>query len=111
MGEKGNTVSNESDMVNGTAEKARLAQEVNLSAACPTNQRSLAEAIDEAEREFNVRARCFPGWVKDGRLTRTDAKDRLERLAAACYFLRALSFGDVAGSVDAMDAVNPPGDS
>lgn len=45
--------------------------------------RGLQEALDEVERELNVRSRCFPKWVADGRMCQTDAHDRLDRLASA----------------------------
>lgn len=48
-----------------------------------TAPRTLREARDEVERELCVRKRCFPRWVQDGRLSRTDAQDRIERLERA----------------------------
>jgi hypothetical protein len=51
-------------------------------------KRDLVEAADEIERELNVRARCFPRWIKDGRVSATDAQDRLDRLATALEYLR-----------------------
>lgn len=50
-------------------------------------QRSIGEALDECSRELNVRRRCFPRWVKEGRVSETDAQDRLDRMASACDFL------------------------
>lgn len=41
------------------------------------------EALDELERELNVRARCFDRWVGEGRMSMTDARDRIERMATA----------------------------
>lgn len=55
-------------------------QEENMKVA---RQRPLQEAIDEVERELNVRSRCFPRWITEGRVSRTDAQDRLDRLATA----------------------------
>jgi hypothetical protein len=49
--------------------------------------RSREEAISELLREKNVRARCYDRWVTEGRLTATDAKDRLDRINAAIHFL------------------------
>lgn len=49
---------------------------------------TLEQAADEVEREFNVRTRCFPRWIEDGRLSRTDAQDRLDRQFTALRFLR-----------------------
>ena len=40
-------------------------------------------AISEVERELQVRARCYDNWVRDGKMSRIDAQDRLDRLAAA----------------------------
>lgn len=50
-------------------------------------KRTKEEALDELQREFNVRARCFPRWVAEGRVSRTDAQDRLDRLGSAIEFL------------------------
>lgn len=52
--------------------------------------RSITEAVDELQREFNVRARCFPRWVSEGRVSATDAQDRLDRLHTALSHLRKL---------------------
>jgi len=41
------------------------------------------EALNEISREVGLRERCFPGWVKDGKVTQTDAGDRLKRLTKA----------------------------
>lgn len=54
---------------------------------------SLDAARAEVAREFNVRKRCFPRWVEDGRMTAFEAKERLERQAAACFFLERLAGG------------------
>lgn len=52
--------------------------------------RTVDEALSEVERELNVRSRCFPGWIKDGRVNRIDAQDRLDRLASAFVVLSAV---------------------
>lgn len=52
-----------------------------------TRQRSLEEALSEVTRECNVRERCFPRWVAEGRMDKTDAVDRFDRLFAARRFL------------------------
>jgi hypothetical protein len=56
-------------------------------------KRSLAEAISELEREFQVRERCYDRWVADGKLDLVSAKDRLERLAAAICILKGPDAG------------------
>ena len=49
--------------------------------------RSLQEAYDEAHREMQVRLRCFDRWVTEGRISASDATDRLQRLAKAVWAL------------------------
>ena len=52
--------------------------------------RGLQEAVDELERELTVRSRCFPRWVTEGRVSRSDAIDRLDRMATAHAWLESL---------------------
>ena len=67
--------------------------------------------MDEVERELNVRARCFPRWIDDGRVSKTDARDRLDRLATALTILETLhaaqddvSKHDILATFDAVTA-------
>jgi len=46
------------------------------------------EALSEIQREAEVRERCFPRWVKEGRLSRIDARDRLDRQINAANILQ-----------------------
>jgi hypothetical protein len=57
-------------------------------ASAVKSNRGLEEACDELERELLVRCRCFPRWVNEGRMSRSDAKDRLARLGTALCLLR-----------------------
>ena len=52
--------------------------------------RSLEEAIDEVFRELKVRKRCFPRWIDEGRISRTDAQDRIARQESALVYLESL---------------------
>lgn len=52
--------------------------------------RSTKEATDEIIRELNVRARCFPRWVNERKLSDTEAQDRLDRMATALIILEAV---------------------
>lgn len=52
--------------------------------------RSIEEALSEVERELQVRLRCYDRWVKEGKLSGVDAKDRVERLQAAIAYLKAV---------------------
>ena len=54
----------------------------------PHRPRSVKEAIDEVHRELCVRQRCFPRWIQDGRVSETDAQDRVDRLSSALMMLR-----------------------
>ena len=56
--------------------------------------RSLTEAIDEVFRELQVRKRCFPRWIEDGKISRTDAQDRIARQESALAYLEALKPAD-----------------
>jgi hypothetical protein len=56
----------------------------------PIKERPLIEALDELHREFAVRQRCYHRWIDDGKVSRTDAQDRLDRLASAIAILAGL---------------------
>lgn len=49
--------------------------------------RSMQEAADEVQREIDVRRRLYDKWTQEGRMSWTEAHDRLERLMAAHQFL------------------------
>jgi hypothetical protein len=49
----------------------------------PVQVTSKQAALDEVYRELCVRKRCFPKWIADGRVSKTDAQDRIDRLATA----------------------------
>ena len=36
-------------------------------------------ALGEVQRELQVRERCYPRWTAEGKMSRIDAKDRMER--------------------------------
>lgn len=82
------------EATNAAEETKRATAEQNGRELAP-NGRSLQESFDELEREFNVRDRCFPKWITEGRISRSDAKDRLERLAAALFWLRKVLDGEL----------------
>jgi hypothetical protein len=51
--------------------------------------RTIEEAVSEVSRELSVRRRCYARWIEDGKLSKVDANDRLERLEAAEHYLLA----------------------
>jgi hypothetical protein len=53
--------------------------------------RSFEQALDELNREANVRSRCFPRWIQEGRVSRSDARDRLDRICSAIKYLEVMS--------------------
>jgi len=50
----------------------------------------LEEQIAEAQRELALRRRCYPGWVKAGKLTHEDAYHQLAAMAAIVQTLMRL---------------------
>ncbi len=50
----------------------------------------LDEAVDECQREMDLRTRCYPKWLGEGRISKTDARDRLARLESAVQILKTL---------------------
>ncbi len=71
-------------------------------------ERNLTEARDEVKRELCVRKRCFPRWIEDGRLSSTDAVDRIERLEAALHVLNKAA--DLAAASAEVRPVTSTGD-
>lgn len=65
----------------------------------PMSVRTQTEALDELNRELQVRKRCFPRWIADGRVSETDAHDRIDRLATAIQMLHAMSSEDAKAAV------------
>jgi hypothetical protein len=55
-------------------------------------------AVDELYRELQVRLRCFPRWIEEGRVSRTDAVDRIDRLHTAHELLKGVVEKEVAGA-------------
>lgn len=53
------------------------------------NIRTAQEALDEVAREIQVRERCFPNWVEQGKVSNSDAKDRLSRLIKAAQIIQS----------------------
>lgn len=62
-------------------------QDYSVSLTPRKPSRGLEEAMSEIERELRVRERCFGRWVQDGKITRIDAVDRIERLTSAWLHL------------------------
>lgn len=86
----GSTVTRGLSALEQLLELCSLTPPMNEANMTVSEYRPLTEALDEVERELNVRSRCFPRWVQDGRVSRTDAKDRLDRLATALRSLELL---------------------
>lgn len=38
----------------------------------------LEKALCELERELNIRKKCYPRWIADGRMTKWEAIQRME---------------------------------
>lgn len=52
---------------------------------------TLDHAVAELVRELEVRRRIYDRWIKDGKLSFIDAKDRIERQMYAAYVLQELA--------------------
>ena len=46
-------------------------------------QDDIEPALGELTREREVRERCYPRWVEEGKMSRIDAKDRMARILLA----------------------------
>lgn len=57
-------------------------------------------AFDELRRELDVRNRLYPRWVELGKITKSEARDRYERLKAAIALLSGFIPGLVTSSGD-----------
>jgi hypothetical protein len=55
-----------------------------------SSARKFNEALDELQRELQVRERCFHRWVAEKKLSATDARDRYERLESAIGYMKQL---------------------
>ena len=56
---------------------------------------ALTAARDELYRELMVRTRLFPRWVDEGKVSLTDAQDRLDRIHTAWTLLQGMAEGAV----------------
>lgn len=50
----------------------------------------LERAVDEVKREISVRQRCYTRWVDEGRMSRTEAKERMFGMTKAQEYLQNL---------------------
>lgn len=64
---------------------------MNTYNAASNGTRTLEEAVSEVQREIEVRRRLYDTWVSNGKLSRVDAHDRLERLLSALRYLLSCS--------------------
>jgi hypothetical protein len=53
-------------------------------------QDDIEGALGEIQRELQVRERCYPRWVEEGKMSRIDAKDRMNRQIQAQELLSLL---------------------
>lgn len=50
-----------------------------------------SEARDEVGRELGVRRRIYDRWIREGRLSQTEARDQLQRMESAFEYLSRLA--------------------
>jgi len=51
---------------------------------------TLEAALGECQREAQVRERCYPKWVAEGRVSKIDARDRELRIKNAVQIIDSL---------------------
>lgn len=74
---------NKTDNGTKTAQDGARNCDFRLSNGC-----TLEEAHDELRRENEVRKRCYGKWIDEGRLSRSDARDRTARMDAAIEIIK-----------------------
>ena len=78
------------------AEKAELQRDLDTAQAIVMLQvekgllDGIQEACDALLRELGVRERCYPKWLQAGKLSRTEARDRMDRLSNACRLIQGI---------------------
>lgn len=60
------------------------------SLAAGWEKRTVQEALDEVARELGVRERVYVRWVQDGKHSKSDACDRLQRMILAAAILHEI---------------------
>jgi hypothetical protein len=68
--------------------------------------RPIDEALAELEREAHIRLKCFDRWVEQGKLSWTDAFNRMEALLSAVKLLRDVQ---TAAKLAELDRTRPGG--
>jgi hypothetical protein len=63
--------------------EAEQKQAASQMALLNTPVSDMEEALGEVSRERELRDRCYPRWVSEGKLSKIDAKDRLRRIIYA----------------------------
>ncbi len=51
---------------------------------------AVQQAHDELHREAQVRARIYPRWLTTGQISKTEARERAERLEGALHLLSCI---------------------
>ena len=60
--------------------------------------RSFREAADEVAREIGVRKKCYDRWVAEGKLSYSEAVDRMMRLKSALHYMQDPELKDYSGT-------------
>jgi hypothetical protein len=70
--------------------KVQLTPEQASAKLALLKQEDIEGALGEVQRELQVRERCYPRWVEEGKMSRIDAKDRMSRQIQAEELLSLL---------------------
>ncbi len=64
---------------------------------------TLQEMRTETGREVGKRRRAYPNFIRDGRLSQTQATEQINRMDAAYYFLKAVEEGQFKPKIATID--------
>lgn len=65
------------------------------------------QAYDELMRELNLRERLYQRWVKEGKISRTAAREQLDRHSKACELVSKME-GVTVNTTSAVDNSEVP---
>lgn len=69
----------------GFTQRAPVGEFANTSTA--VCEASHADAVQEVEREANVRMKCYDRWVAEGKMSAEEARKRMNAIVSAWHYL------------------------
>jgi polyhydroxyalkanoate synthesis regulator phasin len=69
----------------GFTQRAPVGEFANTSTAVCSA--TVADAVQEVEREANVRMKCYDRWVAEGKMSLEEARKRMNAIVSAWHYL------------------------